>query len=290
MDGRGRTKLGSLLYLLAVVNRTHLTMPSDANDKSSKERFTALLNESFANHGIIIDSISEDVFLTIRVHGRDFTVNTENICRDYLRNGDAEAVNAWVDTISAIEAPPPDWKMAQSGIRFSAEGADMNLRTALADKITNAVYRVIVWCAPEERSVRWITPDQLEVWGITKDLAVATANQNMAKLMHETPLEIHKIDNHEAGIFSTDSVFKASLIFSPNFKEKVLPTLGWPVYAVIPCRDFMYVTADRDLVRKLGEIVIREYQESGYRVTTEVLQLSDKGIIGIGEFRVTPKQ
>jgi hypothetical protein len=82
------------------------------------------------------------------------------------------------------------------------------------------------------------------------------------------------------------SVFKASTIFSPNFKEFVKDDLGWPVLAVIPCRDFIYVLPEKDkaLLNRMGGVVQNEYRKSGYPITTEVFKISDDGIEAIGKY------
>jgi hypothetical protein len=83
-----------------------------------------------------------------------------------------------------------------------------------------------------------------------------------------------------------DSALKASLIFAPAFRRFVEADVGWPVLVVIPCRDFIYLLAEQDqaLLGRMGGVVQKEFRESGYPITTEVLRLSDQGIEAIGKF------
>jgi len=61
--------------------------------------------------------------------------------------------------------------------------------------------------------------------------------------------------------------------------------LTWPVLVVIPCRDFIYVLEqDQELINRIGRVVVEEFQNSGYPITTEVLRISDDGIEVIGRF------
>jgi hypothetical protein len=68
----------------------------------------------------------------------------------------------------------------------------------------------------------------------------------------------------------------------------VQPKIGWPVYVVIPSRDFVYLFSvqDGELIPRIGSVVVEEYKESGYPLTTDVLEISDTGIEPIGTFPV----
>ncbi|MFX1238849.1 MAG: hypothetical protein ACFFAS_16440 [Promethearchaeota archaeon] len=93
--------------------------------------------------------------------------------------------------------------------------------------------------------------------------------------------------NKQILCFKTNSLLKASLILSPNLKERVKSFIEWPILALVPCRDFVYVISEEniDLVEKLGSIVLKEYSQSGYPITTEVLKISDDDINVIGKYR-----
>jgi hypothetical protein len=73
---------------------------------------------------------------------------------------------------------------------------------------------------------------------------------------------------------------------SPAFRDLVSPTHGWPVYVVVPCRDFAYVIRNdnRDFLGRLGSVVIKEYRNSGHPITKDVLEVSNDGITAIGTY------
>ena len=94
-----------------------------------------------------------------------------------------------------------------------------------------------------------------------------------------------KADGNALGMIPVDSPYKASVIFAQAFKRLVEDEFGWPVLVVIPCRDFIYVVADNSpLLGKMGSVVVKEFRNSGYPITTEVLRVSDEGIEAIGQF------
>ena len=121
---------------------------------------------------------------------------------------------------------------------------------------------------------------------MTVNEAWQAAYANMATLLRNTPVQVEIIDDMKLGMFDSESVFKASLIFSPNLKEVLAPKLGWPVYAVIPCRDFVYFFHSKDLIPRVGKTVVEEYKSSGYPITPDVFVISDSGIEAMGTFPV----
>jgi hypothetical protein len=55
---------------------------------------------------------------------------------------------------------------------------------------------------------------------------------------------------------------------------------------VVPCRDFEYVNSVKDggFLGRLGGVVVKQYRESGYPITKDVLEVSNAGIVAIGKF------
>jgi hypothetical protein len=127
----------------------------------------------------------------------------------------------------------------------------------------------------------------LQAWGVTRERAEAHATDNLARLLDATPLETTEADGHKLGMLATHSPLKASLIFAPNLRAKVESTLGWPILAVIPTRDFCYLipTSAEALLEGVGRVVIGEYTKRGYPVSTEVFRIDDAGPQATGAFQ-----
>jgi hypothetical protein len=62
--------------------------------------------------------------------------------------------------------------------------------------------------------------------------------------------------------------------------------LGWPLMAVAPDRDFLFLWAARhtDFVGRVGSVVVREYSEASYPISTEVWEITETRIKAVGEF------
>ena len=70
---------------------------------------------------------------------------------------------------------------------------------------------------------------------------------------------------------------KASLLLAPSLRAAVEGTTGWPVLAVVPDRDFLYLWAAgyRDLIGRLAGVVIREHARAPYPLSPEVFEIGD---------------
>lgn len=169
---------------------------------------------------------------------------------------------------------------------FLAEPSDHNFGDTIHYKISNDVAKVLVLTDLNEGKITWISSKMISDWKVTQAEVERNANENMAKLLKGKRPEVKEVDGQKLGMVPVQSVFKASTIFSPNFKEFVSSDIGWPVFAVIPCRDFIYILPEKDksLLNRIGGIVQNEYRSSGYPITTEILKISDNGIEAIGKY------
>lgn len=245
----------------------------------------SIFETELSKRGITFSPLDKEGLYRVQTDGGEVTVNLENIARNYQRDGDPKSVIHFVDQI--LKTPElPGWETAQSFVYFSAEPSDHDFGGSIRETISDKVCKVLVLTDVDEGKVTWLTPSSLAHWGITKAQAEAAASNNMNRLLDGKRLEVEEIDGMKLGMVPITSVFKASIIFAPNFRTFVSAELYWPVLTVLPCRDFIYVLSEKDkaLLDRMGAVVQREYRESGYPITTEVLKISDDGIKAIGEF------
>lgn len=221
----------------------------------------------------------------VHTHSGEIVVSLANIARDYDRDGDPGVVIHFVDQILR-ESEVPEWRDAQSRIYFSAEPSDHDFGETIREAVSRAVCRVLALTDLEEQKITWLTSGMLTGWSISQTEVEAAARDNMNRLFDGIRLEVQEIDGLRLGMVPVASVFKASTIFAPDFKAFVTAELDWPVLAVLPCRDFIYVLSETDkaLLNRMGAVVQREYRQSAYPITTEVFRISDAGVEAIGAF------
>jgi hypothetical protein len=253
-----------------------------AISKALKELFL----QELASRGLPAPITQADGTFLLEVNDFEITVSLDNLAKEFASDQDSGRIVRFMDALLATFQDLPPWPEAKAGIRFCAEPTDYQFGDTLRQPISDSLCRVLGYVDSEETRIIWLTPDLLHDWNKSQDEVAQVAADNMAALLNKTPIEIEPIEQYRLGIFATDSPSKASLIFSPNLKEVLSAKLGWPVYAVIPCRDFAYVfpDEDRDLIGRLGPVVVQEFSRSAYPISTEVFRISDDGIRAIGAF------
>jgi hypothetical protein len=235
-------------------------------------------------------SIADDGQYEIALGEMDASVSLANIRRDFERDGDPAAIARFVEQLVRRQQPArPGWPEVKPLLRYSLEPSDydVDFGEILHEGLTENLLKLFVFVSEDGSRISWIGTPHLTEWQVSRQEIMAQADANMDQLAGETTLEVDEIDGVKLGMLSTEETpFKGSLILSPRFREIVEPMLGWPVLAVVPVRDFVYVLARQNIefLGRLGGVALREYQESGHPVTLEVLEVSDQGLKAIGTF------
>jgi hypothetical protein len=78
-------------------------------------------------------------------------------------------------------------------------------------------------------------------------------------------------------MLATELPSKASLLLAPALRERIEDVIGWPVLAVAPDHDFVYLwnASRRDLITGMGAVVTREHARAPHPLSTEIFQIGD---------------
>lgn len=221
----------------------------------------------------------------VEVGGGRMLVSLENLQRDVASDGDVGRVARFVDAVVA-SAGEFDATVSADQIYWCLEPSDYKERADYCVAMSGRVDRVLVHLSGDGRFVTWVTPSMLASLGLSEADAGAKAFRNLGRALSEASIETQAIDGVQLGFVNTSLPFKASLILAPNLREITEAALGWPLLAVVPDRDFLYLWAARhtDFVQRVGRVVVREYSQASYPISTEVYEITDKAIRAIGEF------
>lgn len=226
----------------------------------------------------------------VDVRGMTCFVSLDNLRREMERNGDPGCVVRFVEILLGAPTDPQPWSNDRSRIYFALEPSDYAEKPDIYTPVSDRIDRLPVLYDADRGAVAFVSKNMIAEWQVTLDDVVAAANRNLAQAMAETKVEYQEIDGVRLGMLGSVLPFKASLILAPNLKEMAASILGWPLYAVAPDRNFLFLwdATHNELVNRIGPTVVEEYRNAPYPLSTEVYLISDEGVSTIGAFPVDP--
>jgi hypothetical protein len=253
-----------------------------------RERFM----EEVHRRGLHVGQPLPDGRVALVLEDRELVVRLDNLFRSLRRNAAPDTVSRFLDGILESQQPLPAWPDARAQVRFCAAQPPEEETDVIAVPVTDRLISVVCWVDAQEERVRFVGENQLAIWGVEDEELLLTASYNMGRMLEAVPLEVHRRKGVRVGVLETTSPFKASLVFAPNLRTKLEPSLGWPVVAAIPCRDFVFLfgAGDLDAIKEeIGGVVLKEFRESSYPLTTELLHISEQGVTAVGHFDPPPE-
>lgn len=245
----------------------------------------AIFEDELRRRGFVFSIDAESGRHAVEIGGVSMLVSLENLQRDVASDGEVGRVERYVDALVASSGEFDDTVSADQ-LYWCLEPSDYKERADYRVAMSDRVDRVLVHLSGDGQLVTWVTRPMLTSLGLSEVDAGARAFTNLGRALSEASVEAQNIDGVQLGFVNTSLPFKASLILAPNLREIVEATLGWPLMAVVPDRDFLYLWAARhtDFVPRVGRVVVREYSQAPYPISTEVYEITDKVIRAIGEF------
>ncbi|MEW4451613.1 hypothetical protein AB1L30_02905 [Bremerella sp. JC817] len=235
--------------------------------------------------GLTFEFDAETDRYRVQIEDFEMMVNLDNVARDVEANGDLKRVSRFVDAIVETAHHPDDALVAEN-LYWSLEPNDYDPPADIRVPLSGTTDRVLVHISPGGRTIRWVTPEMLAKIELSPDEAGAIAFANLDRALAAATFESQTVDEAKLGYFVTDFPCKAALLLAPTLRDIVEPTMGWPVLAVAPDRDFVYVWGAefQALTGRVGPVVVREFSNASYPISTEVWSIDDDNMQAIGEF------
>ena len=254
--------------------------------ETMSDAVAAIFEQELGRRGVAFRFDDGSGCYVVRHDGRDLFVSVDNLARKYLRDSDEEHVVRFIDIVLSAPLGPRSWEAARTKVLFCLEPSDYAEPPDFRNPVSKRVDRVLVDVEPSKETISWMTPGMLEDWRVTLDEVEAMALSNLAAALADATIEYKDIDGVRLGYAATSIPFKSALILAPNLKQVVSPLLGWPLHAVIPDRDFLYLwdAQHKTFLNRVGGVVVKEFAAAPYPLTTEVFEIDDGGITAIGAF------
>lgn len=245
-----------------------------------------VFKKAIADQGFVISDITEDELVCVVKGDFELKVSLDNLRKEFAQENDEDVISEFAAAIASAGAEIPSWDLAKIKVFPSFFPSDYDYGAFVNFPVTEMFHTVFVY--EEKLSKKWIDEDQVEKWNIDNETLVRHAIANLDREFEEAKLEVEEIEGRKLGFLETEEeTKKAVFVLSKKLQEKVRKVLGWPIYVVIPVRDFVYLFSEADsdfFIERVGGVVIKEYNESGYPITPEILRISDEGIEAIGRY------
>lgn len=222
----------------------------------------------------------------IEIGGGRMLISIENLQRDVAADGDTGRVSRFVDALLA-SAGAAGCELSAERLYWSLEPNNYEQRADILEVVSDHVDRVLVHLSVDPPVITWVTHAMLDSLGLSESAAGEKAFANLGCALRNATIDFQDIDGVRLGFITTSLPFKASLLLAPNLREVAEDLLGWPLMAVAPDRDFLYLWAARhtDFVQRVGNVVVREYSQASYPISTEVYEITDQDIQSVGSFQ-----
>jgi hypothetical protein len=245
----------------------------------------ASFEDELRKRGVAFHFDAESGRHSLDLGGGHSLISLENLQRDCAEDGDFGRVSRFVDAIMSASCASEDALTADQ-LYWCLEPGEYEERADFRVEVSKRVDRVLAHLSTDCRLITWVTPAMLEQLNLSEAEAGARAFANLARALGEAKLEFQDIDGVRLGYIATSLPFKASLILAPNLRKVVGTVLGWPLSAVVPDRNFLYLWAAQhsDFVQRVGRVVVREFSRSSYPISTEVFEITHLEVRAIGEF------
>lgn len=248
----------------------------------------AVFESQLAERGIGYRPLEDGRYEIVTASGK-MVVSLDNLSRRYARDNDDAAVSRFLDSILAGLAPLPDWENARGAVFPMIESADTEIGSATIATILSDEARLIpVYFDDDAGTLRFLRSSDIEAWDITADTLWKAAEERLDAIMQTTEVAYLDANGFQLGVIRAPEPYKASLIRAPSLRGKVEAKLGWPIYAVVPSRSFVFLISRAD-ARELGRVgpaVVKEFTTAEYPISTEVWEVGDSSIEAVGAFPV----
>ena len=138
---------------------------------------------------------------------------------------------------------------------------------------------LITYVISREKIFRFVTPWDLNRWGITAEALHERAIANLARLPWPRKLMGAGDDGGHVIVVDTNDSLASSRLLHPDLHQLFSGPLGSPFWAGIPCRNTLVLYSDRHLLRKrIPGRLRKDHKASAYPITAQPFLVTRDGI------------
>lgn len=261
--------------------------------------FATLFERRLRSRGAwFVFDVDMDTYRLANVDGLESAISLSNVARELASDGDIYRAIRFADNMLLAVGYPKDWSTVKHQVLWDIQSNMLEGQSDLTYHLSDQTHQVPVILDPETKHILFLDSHMLIEMNVSEEMIEQTADENLCAEARNAVFIVREYAGVKYAIVSTDLPSKASLILAPNLREIVEHNLGWPLFAVIPRRDFMFLYDARcfdkgaeDIFEKvpgLGNIVLEEFELGAYPLSTEIFKITDEGVRAVAEYRRHP--
>lgn len=241
--------------------------------------------EELAKHNIEVGRADQEGFYHVSYAGLEMTVSLENVKLNAIRDNSFSPVDTLVESILSAGTKPATFAEVRGMLIPSLESSTIIVGNSLTEPITKQIE--LRYLIDKGNQLLYVDSNDIKKWNVSIDQIRSISNKNLDDIYRKAKISSSAVGGHILYYFETGFPLKSTFIISKTFVETYLQKFGGDFYAVLPTRDFCYFFsgADKDyFLPRLGSTVKKEYSDSGYKVSEEVVKIGKDGIEAIGSY------
>ena len=261
--------------------------------------FATLFERRLRSRGAwFVFDVDTDTYRLANVDGLESAISLSNVVREFARDGDIYRAIRFADSMLLAVSCPKDWSTVKHQVLWDIQSNSLEDQSDLTYNLSDQTHQVPVIYDPETKHILFLDSHMLIEMNVSEQMVEQAADENLCAEAWNVLFIVREYAGVRYAIVTTHLPSKASLILAPNLRDIVEPSLGWPLFAVIPRRDFMFLYDARcfdkgaeDIFEKipgLGNIVLEEFELGAYPLSTEIFKITDQGVRAVAEYRRHP--
>ena len=263
-----------------------LSLSFNACKKTSKDIVLDSFAKKILQLGFKIDSVKMPDEMFLSKESLQFKVNISNLRKQYAVSPHEKTLNDFVELVINYKQAMPSWSEAKKQIFYYLYPSNYDFKHFVHETVSPKLSKIYVFS--DNGKLEWISNEDLTKWGISALELEKLAQLNSKEIYSSLRIELDTLEGHRyISIESNRPSFNSSFVLCSQFKDIISTEIGWPVYAIVPCRDQIYIFGEKDLTymkSKLKNFVQKKHTESNDPLSLEILQISDEGIKQAYEF------
>jgi hypothetical protein len=168
-----------------------------ANKVSTVEH---IFEKSLTEKGVSFEKVGDRLY-KVNNNSLEKTISLHNIEKNFLRDGDAEAVQRFVENILKPIADLPDADELRKGLFVTIEPSDYkDLDETLHKNLSDTTVLILAYYNEKINQIRWLSASDLESRKILIEEAWKEAYSNLEKIMSNTAVDFTDIDGQKLGM------------------------------------------------------------------------------------------